>query len=85
MWSKHTHTQNKIIIGCLTQTAGVPYMEQNHLHGKRQEFRIRNNAQKTKEHDVKTILFNLAYLTLIKLLFSMSAGIGLPSGQCYKH
>ena len=60
-------------------------MGQNHLHGKRREFRIRNNAQITKENDVKTILFSLAYLTPIKLLFSMSTGIGLPSGQYYKH
>ena len=42
-----------------------------------------NNARKTKENDVKTILFSLAYLTLIKILCSMSTGIGLPSGQCY--
>ena len=60
-------------------------MEQNHLHGKRLEFPIRKNAQKTKENYIKTILFSLAYLTLIKLSFSMSTGIGLPSGQCYKH
>ena len=43
------------------QMAGVPYTEQNHLHGKRREFRIRNIAQRTKENDVKTILFSLAY------------------------
>ena len=67
------------------QTAGVIYTKQNPLHGKRREFRIRNNAQKTKENDVKTILFSLAYLTLVKLPFSISTGIGLPSGQCYKH
>ena len=47
-------------------------MEQNHLHGQQQEFRIRNNPPKTKENDVKTILFSLAYLTQIKLLFCMS-------------
>ena len=52
---------------------------------KRRAFRIRNNAQKTKENDVKTILFSMAYLTPIKLPFFMSTGIGLPSGQCYKH
>ena len=45
-------------------TAGVPYTEQNHLHGQRREFRIWNNAQKTKKNYVKTILFSLAYLTL---------------------
>ena len=50
-----------------------------------QEFRIQNNAPKTKENDVKTILFSLAYITPIKLMFSRSTGIGLPSGQCYKH
>ena len=60
-------------------------MEQNHLHGQRRAFRIRNNAQKTRENDVKTILFSLAYFTPINLPFSMSTGIGLPSGQCYKH
>ena len=54
--------------------AGVLYMEQNHLHGQWREFRIRNNTQKTKESDVKTILFSLAYLTLIKLSFCMSKG-----------
>ena len=62
------------------QTVGVPYTEQNHLHSKRREFHIRNNAQKTKENDVKTTLFSLTYLTLIMLLFSMSTGISLPSG-----
>ena len=67
------------------QMVGVPYIEQSHLHGKWQEFRIRNNAQKTKENEVKTILFSLIYLTLIKLSFSMSTGIGLPSGQRYEH
>ena len=65
--------------------AGVPYAEQNHLHGKWREFPIRNNAQKAKENDIKTILFNLGYLISIKLPFSMSTGIGLPYGQCYKH
>ena len=49
-------------------------MEQNHLHGQRREFRIQNNAQKTKENDVKMILFSLANLTLIKLPFCMSTG-----------
>ena len=49
--------------------AGVPYTEQNHLHGQRREFYIWNNAQKTKETAVKTILFSLAYLTPIKLTF----------------
>ena len=52
---------------------------------KLREFRIRDNAPKTKENDVKTILFSLAYLTPIKLSFCMSTGTGLPSGQCYKH
>ena len=66
------------------RTVGVPYTEQNHLHGQRREFRIRNSAQKTKENDVKTILFSPSYLTLIKLLFCMSTGVDLPSGQCYK-
>ena len=54
--------------------AGVLYTEQNHLHGQQWEFRIRDNAQKTKENDVKTILFSLAYLTPIKLPFCMSTG-----------
>ena len=49
-------------------------MEQNHLHGQRREFRIRNNSQKTKENDVKMILSSLAYITPIRLLFCMSAG-----------
>ena len=53
------------------QTAGVSYTEQNQLHGQWREFR---NAQKMMENDVKTILFSLAYLTLIKLLFYMSTG-----------
>ena len=56
------------------QMAGVPYTEQNHLHGQRREFRIRNNAQKTKENDVKMILSSLAYTTPIRLLFCMSTG-----------
>ena len=47
--------------------AGVPYTEQNHLHGQRREFRVRNNTQKMKENYVKTNLFSLAYLTPIKL------------------
>ena len=49
-------------------------MEQNHLHGQRREFCIRNNAQKTKENEVKTILFSQAYLTPIKFPFCMSTG-----------
>ena len=36
-----------------------------------------------EENGVKTILFTLAYLTLIRLPFSISTGISLPSGQCY--
>ena len=57
-------------VSCVNpQTAGVPYTEQNHLHGQRREFCIRNNAQKTKQNDVKTILFSLAYLAPIKLPF----------------
>ena len=58
--------------GINPQTAGVPYTEQNHLHRQRQEFRIRNNAQKMKENDVKTILSSLAHLILIRLPFCMS-------------
>ena len=50
------------------------YAEQNHLHGQRREFRIRNNAQKTKKDEVKTIIFSLAYLTPIKLSFCMREG-----------
>ena len=49
-------------------------MEQNQLHGQRREFRIRNNAPKKKENDVKTILFCLAYLAPIKLPLCMSTG-----------
>ena len=56
------------------QRAGVPYAEQNHLRGQRREFRIRNNAQKTKENDVKIILSSLAYITPIRLPFCMSTG-----------
>ena len=56
------------------QTAGVPYMEQNHLHGQRRELRTQNNAPKMKENYVKTILFSLAYLTPIKLPFCMCTG-----------
>ena len=44
-------------------------MEQNHLRRQQQEFRIRNNAQKTKENDVKIILSSLAYITPIRLPF----------------
>ena len=57
-----------------SQKAGVLYMEQNHLHGQQREFRIQNNTHKTKENDVKTILFTLAYLTPIKLPFCKSTG-----------
>ena len=58
------------------QTTGVSYTytEQNYLHGQRREFRIRNNTQETKENDVKTVLFSLAYLTPIKLPFCVSTG-----------
>ena len=54
--------------------AGVLYTEKNHLHRQWWEFCIRNNAQKTKEKDVKTLLFSLAYLTLIKLPYCRSTG-----------
>ena len=56
------------------QRAGVPYTDQNHLHGQRREFRIRDNAQKAKENDVKMILSSLAYITLIRLPFCMRTG-----------
>ena len=56
------------------QTAGVPYKKQNHLHGQQREFRKQNNAQKTKENDVKTISSSLAYLILTRLSFCMSTG-----------
>ena len=56
------------------QMTGVLYTEQNHLHGQRREFRIQNNAQKTKENDIKTILISLPYLTPISLSFCMSTG-----------
>ena len=56
------------------QMEGVPYTEQNHLLGQWWEFRIQNNAQKTKENYVKTISFSLAYLTPIRLPFCMIAG-----------
>ena len=49
-------------------------MEQNHLHGLRREFRIRNNSQKAKENYVKIILSNRAYITLIRLSFCISTG-----------
>ena len=49
-------------------------MEQNHLHGQRREFRIRNNTQKTMENGVKMILSSLAYITQIRLLFCISTG-----------
>ena len=54
--------------------AGVPYTEQNHLHGQRREFRIRNNAQKMKENDVKKIFSSLAYITPMRLSFCISTG-----------
>ena len=54
--------------------AGVPYTEQNHLHGQRQEFGIQSNAQKTKENYVKMILSSLAYVTPIRLSFCTSTG-----------
>ena len=56
--------------------AGVPYTEQNHLHGQQREFRIRNNTQKTKENYVKMILSSLAYITLIRLSFCISTSEG---------
>ena len=56
------------------QRAAVPYMEQNHLHGQRREFRIRNSTQEMKENDVKMILSSLAYITLIRLPLCMSTG-----------
>ena len=59
---------------CNPPVAGVLYTEQNHLQGQWRDFRIWNNTQKTKENDVKTILFSLVYLTLIKLPFCMSTG-----------
>ena len=49
-------------------------MEQNHLHGQRREFRVWNNAQNTKQNDIKMILFSLAHLRLINLTFCMSTG-----------
>ena len=51
---------------------GVPYTKQNHLHRQRREFHIWNNAQKTKENDIKMILSSLAYITPIRLPFCMS-------------
>ena len=54
--------------------AGVPFTEQNHLHGQWREFRILINAQKTKENDVKIILSSLTYITPIRLPLCMSAG-----------
>ena len=56
------------------QRVEVPYKEKIHLHGQRREFRIRNNAQKTKENDVKMILSSLASITPIRLPFCMSTG-----------
>ena len=50
------------------QTAGVPYTEQNHLHGQRQEFRI------TPKRRRKMILSSVAYITPIRLAFCMSTG-----------
>ena len=55
-------------------SVGVPYAEQNRLHGQQREFRIRNNAQKTKENDVKITLSSLAYITPIRLPSCMSTG-----------
>ena len=49
-------------------------MEQNHLHKQQWEFRIRNNAQKTKQNHVKMILSSLAYITPIRFLLCMSTG-----------
>ena len=49
-------------------------MKQNHLHGQQQEFRIWNDTQKTKETDVKMILFSLVYITPIRFPFCMSTG-----------
>ena len=49
-------------------------MEQNYLNGQRWEFRIRSNAQKTKEKDVKMILSSLVYITPIRLSFCISTG-----------
>ena len=43
-------------------------------HGQQREFRIWNNAQKTKENDVKMILCSLAYITPIRLSFCISTG-----------
>ena len=54
--------------------AGIPYTDQNHLHGQWREFRILDNAQKTKENDVKMISPSMAYITLIRLLFCISKG-----------
>ena len=49
-------------------------MEQNHLHRQRREFRIWNNAQKTKENYAKIILSSLAYITPIRRSFCISTG-----------
>ena len=49
-------------------------MEQNHLHEQSREFRIRNNAERTKENYVKRIISSLAYITLIRLSFCISTG-----------
>ena len=54
--------------------AGVLYTEQNHLHGQQREFRIWNNAQKTKESDVKIILSSLAYIIPIRVSFCINTG-----------
>ena len=52
--------------------SGVPYTEQNHLHGQCREFRIQNKAPKQKENDVIMILSSLAYITPIRLSFCIS-------------
>ena len=68
---------NEWIMHCRSinlQRAGFLYTEQNHIHGQRREFRIWNNAQKTKGNDVKMILSSLAYITLIRLPFCMNTG-----------
>ena len=63
-----------MVQNCFHLQRGVPYTEQNHLHGQRRELRIRNNTQKRKENDVKMILSSLAYITPIRLPFCMSTG-----------
>ena len=63
------------------RTAGVLYTEQNHLHGQRREFRIWNDTQKTKEKDVKTILFSLAYSTPKRRMGFINPSSLLPDGS----